>query len=648
MNPLLWLLIWLPILALLAWVSRRLIGATRLSGTRTVLAAVIGMSAGWLVSWAAERQGASAVDVIVSGLVLSVLFTMAAILLLELLARPGRTTGTPLKSRSHPFAAIQSNLAAARRASQITRIAVNNGLGPLLGLGSGRAELKDDPAEIGRRLRATLEEAGGIFVKFGQLLASREELVTPEVARELSALHQEAAPEPAEVMAAVLEQELSAPVEELFSEFDWEPLGSASIAQVYTARLPTGEPVVLKVRRTGIVDQIDADLDSMMRLAATLERRSSWGADIGIEELAREFGANLRQELDFGTELRSITEIDAALAETAEIKVPTAYPELSSERVLVMERIEGEPVGRVDAIDPTQGRHLADVLVRAQLESMVNGKTFHADPHPGNVMMLPSGGLGLVDFGSVGRLDAFERAAASDVLMAINLRDPTLLSEAVLGVAIDYSDSEPVQLERAFARLLAQHLGPGMVPTDALLSDFLGIVFRFGIRLPGSITAMFRALGTMVATLERLSPGYPFIDAAQQVASDRLTTLLEPESLADFARKETIRLAPILQRAPRHLDRIAGQLARGDLTTRVSLFSTPADVRMVKTLLNRSVLAFVGASLGVVSALLIRADGGIALFDDVSLTELLGYIGLVGGAVLVTRVVLDTLLDENR
>jgi ubiquinone biosynthesis protein len=648
MSPLLWLLIWLPALGLLAWVSRRLLGVQYLSALRTLLAAAAGMTAAWLIALAADRRGAAEEDVIVTGLVLSVLLTMATILLLELLARPGRPRRGPRRPRRRPVRAIRANWSAARRATEITRIAVDNGLGPLLGIGGGRRELTDDPTEIGRRLRATLEQAGGMFVKFGQLLATREELVGPEVARELDALHERVAPESREVVAAVLREDLGAPVEEVFASFDWDPLGSASIAQVYRARLHSGEAVVVKVRRSGIVEQVESDLDTMQRLAAQVERRSLWGAELGVSNLAEEFGANLREELDFAIELRHIAEIGAALADVPDVRIPATYPDLSSERVLVMEELVGEPVARLEAIDPERGRRLADVLVRAELESMVEGRTFHADPHPGNVLILRDGGLGLVDFGSTGRLDAFERAAVSDVLMALHLSDPTLMREAVIGIGTVRDDTDPVQLERAFARLLAQHLAPGMVPTEAMLSEFLGIVFRFGIALPGSISAMFRALGTMAGTLERLSPGYPVIDAAQAVASDRLTTVFEPDNLTDLTRKELVRLAPILQRAPRHLDRIASQLGRGELTTRVSLFSTPADVRTVTALVNRFVLAFLGAAVGMVSALLLRSDGGVLLFEDVSLTEVLGYLGLIGGAVLVMRVVLDVLHSEIR
>jgi ubiquinone biosynthesis protein len=420
MNPFLWLLVWLPLLVVIAWVSRRLIGVQRLSLTRTVIAGVIGLVLGSIFAAGAERSGASDEDVVLSGIVLSILFTMVAILVLALLSRPGAGPRRPRLSAPHPIKAVRRNVAAARRGSQVTRIAVRHGLGPLLGLGGGGKDLRDDPADLGRRMRGAMEEAGGIFVKLGQLIASRDDLIPPEMARELSGLQQEVAPEPPDVVRGVVEEELGAPVEEVFAEFDWDPIGAASIGQVFTARLQSGEAVVVKVRRTGIVESVEVDLDIVTRLAAGAERRTSWGAQFEVSAVAEEFAANLREELDFTIEVRNMGEVAIALADTPEIHLPDVYTDMCSERVLVMERLDGEPLGRIDSVAALglDGRALADTLFRAELDSMVSGQTFHADPHPGNVMIFPDGRLGLIDFGSASRLDAFEQAAVSDILMA--------------------------------------------------------------------------------------------------------------------------------------------------------------------------------------------------------------------------------------
>lgn len=647
MNTLVWLLLLLPVVLLFAWAAKRLLGVGRLSATRTFLAGAIGFALGWLVALVVDRQGGSAEAVAATGIVLSLVFTMVAIVLLEMLSRRSRPR-RPGMSIPHPIRAVKRRVALAKRTSEVTRIAARHGLGPGLGLSDTADATADDASQLGIRLREALEEAGGMFVKFGQLLATRPELVTPEVAAELAKLHQDVVPEPQSVMEPALVAGLGTPVEAQFAEFDWEPLGSASIGQAYTARLVGGETVVVKVQRPGVAETVAQDLEIVTQMAQSAEKRTSWGRQYGIAAIADEFAANLRGELDYRIEVQNGREIGVAMADVPTVTVPAVHPELSTSTVLVMERLDGEPLSRVGSVEDLgwDGRGMADRLFRAEVESMVSGETFHADPHPGNVMVLPDGRLGLIDFGSAGRLDAFEQAAVSDILMALYLRDPTLLREAAIEVASVRSDADPIQLERAFARLMAQHLGPGSVPSEAMLTDFLSIVFRFGMTLPASVTAMFRALGTLAGTLDLLSPGYPLIDAAQEIASDRISTIFEADNVGELVKTEFIRLAPLLQRAPRHMDRIAGQLERGELTARVSLFSTPADVVVVTRLVNRAVLAFLGATLGIVSTLLLRSEGTLVLFDTVTLLDVLGYLGLVGGSILVMRVILEVLRDD--
>ena len=226
------------------------------------------------------------------------------------------------------------------------------------------------------------------------------------------------------------------------------------------------------------------------------------------------------------------------------------------------------------------------------------------------------------------------------------MNDPSLLREAALRVGMEGEEVDPAQLDRAFARLMADHLGPGAEPTAELLADFLVIVRDFGLRLPTSVSEMLRALATLQGSLERLSPGFPIIDAAQAVAMGQLEAELTPDNLMEEVKRETIRLAPLLRRAPVQLDRIAGQIEQGKLAVRVSLFSNDADVQVVSRLVNRAVLAFVGATLGIVSAMLFQIQGGPELSDNVGLFDLLAFVGLFAGAILIMRVVLEILRER--
>ena len=293
-----------------------------------------------------------------------------------------------------------------------------------------------------------------------------------------------------------------------------------------------------------------------------------------------------------------------------------------------------------------RGRRLADVLFTQEVGAMLAGQRFHADPHPGNVMIRPDGGLGLIDFGSTGRLDAFERAAVTDILTALAMNDPSMLRAAALQVGMEARDVDPAQLDRAFARLMADHLGEGAEPSVELLSDFVEITTRFELRMPPNVTEMMRAVVTLQGTLELLSPGYPLIDSARALASDAFAEALSPENLAEQAKIEAIRVAPLLRRIPHHVDRIAGQIEQGTLSVRISALSNEDDVRVLTRLVNRGVLAFIGAALGVVSVMLLQVTSDFQLTDNIGLLDVLGFVGLFSGAILIMRVVLETQQDR--
>jgi len=194
-------------------------------------------------------------------------------------------------------------------------------------------------------------------------------------------------------------------------------------------------------------------------------------------------------------------------------------------------------------------------------------------------MVLPDGGLGLIDFGSADRLDAYERSAITDILAGLAFNDAAMLRTAALEMGMGGSDIDPGQLDRAFAKLMAEHLGPGAMPGAELLQDFLGITNEFGLVMPTSVTGMLRAMATMQGSLELLSPNYPIIDAAQKVAKSEMINALRPENLTEEFKKEVIRLAPILRRTPHHLDRIADNSRMGTSHSVFGCSQTPTMSR---------------------------------------------------------------------
>ncbi|HEU4356325.1 MAG TPA: AarF/UbiB family protein [Actinomycetota bacterium] len=269
-------------------------------------------------------------------------------------------------------------------------------------------------------------------------------------------------------------------------------------------------------------------------------------------------------------------------------------------------------------------------------------------PHPGNVMVLADGRLGILDFGSTGRLDALEQASIADMLSAIKLNDPELLRDALLGIASVRHPIDERQLDRSLARFMALHLGRGAQPSLTMFQDLAQTFLAFGIALPASTTMLFRMLVTLESTLTTLCPGYPVFAAAQDFGPEVLRERIASAPLTEQVRDEVASLLPLLRRMPRHVDRIATLLERGELRTRTSLLSSDEDVRVLTRLVDRLVLALVGAALGLMSGVLLAISGGPVISGTLTLLDVFGYLGMGVSVILLLRVVASVLGDRDR
>lgn len=634
-----------------AWIAGRLLGATKRSW-RAVF--VTGVS-GWLVALAVAAtvfRGDIEENLAYTLLLflLMLLFIMLATVVNEVWVKPGKRRVRPGFTIPHPIRMIKRRYRLTRRLGQITRIAARHGLGGFIGIRRRRTVGAEPKVAVASRIRRALEEAGGMFVKLGQLAAGRADLLGEEVAAEFAKLQDAVPPASPDQIRQLVEEELGRPLEEVFAEFEWEPVGAASIGQAHLARLVDGSRVIVKVQRPGIAEVVDRDLQIVARLAAIAEVRTTWGPVYGVKAFAKEFSDNLRQELDYRVEANNAAQIAAAISHLDLIHIPSIDRDLSTSRIMVMELLDGKPLSQLASrtelgVDPDR---LAETILRAAVEPMFAGERFHADPHPGNVFLLSDGRLGLVDFGATGRLDAFEQTAVTDIMMGLQIRDPELLREAVLSVGTLRKEVDGRALERSFARFMAKHVSPGTPPTTAMLNELLQMLAFFGILLPASTSAMFRALVTLEGTINTIRPGFPIIDAAQRIGGDLVREHLGKDSLKELAQEEAFKLAPVLRRVPRHFDRIATMIQQGEVTGRVSLFSTEHDLRVIKGLMGQVVLGFVGASLMLISVLLMGTDAGPTLNEETTLFQVFGYVGLLLGIILILRVTLTALRDTEQ
>jgi ubiquinone biosynthesis protein len=536
--------------------------------------------------------------------------------------------------------ALRRQAGRTRRYAQITRILVRRGLLPYQ-RGGRRSELAsaEGRARLARSLRLALEDGGVTFVKLGQVLSTRRDLLPPEFIAELSRLQDDAPQVPWPQVEAVLRAELGAGVDEVFASFEREPLAAASIAQVHRATLAGGRPVVVKVRRPGVDGVAGQDLDIVLRLAVRLQRSTGWGRAVGAVTLAHGFADALREELDLRIEARNLTAVAAAAARhgPGPVRVPTPEQSLCGPRVLVMDYLDGQPLVAAAAPPATRAALAASLLDTLLRQVLLDG-TFHADPHPGNVLLLADGRLGLLDFGSVGRIDAGLRAALQRLLLALDRGDPASLADALLDVVERPEELDEARLERTLGRFAARHVAPGITPDVRMFTDLFRIVAEHGLAIPPEIAAVFRSLATMEGTLTQLDPGFDIVAGARRFASGQLAERLGPEELRRAAVDELAALLPMLRRLPRRVDRIGQALETGRLSVNVRLLADPSDRRFVTGLLHQVLLTFLAAAAGIMAVLMIGLHGGPAVTRQVSLYAFFGYCLLVVAAILAVRV----------
>jgi ubiquinone biosynthesis protein len=620
---------------LLAAAGSRLLGI-RLPLRRAVLTGLAGVAAGMLFGYLAWRRHLDHVtpQVVGAGVVAAVVTTMLATVLVEMLvpaARRDKPAGLP-----HPWRALRQIAQNTRRYGQLVQIATRHGL-----VTGSRAS----PAQLGRRLRASLEEAGPIFVKLGQVLSTRTDLLPPPVTSELAKLQDQVPKAPWQEIHAVLEEELGTSLGEVFGHVDGEPLASASLAQAHAAWRTDGSAVILKVQRPGIDELVTRDLAMIRRLTRRLESQAEWARDYHAAELASGFADALAEELDFRIEARNIAEVAAARPAGATVLIPAVHTDISSRRLLVLERFDGVSVRdagpELDKLNADRAALARELLATLLNQILVQG-TFHADPHPGNVLVLRTGQLALIDFGSVGRLDIRQQAGLRQLLMAVAKHDPAELYDAVTELTVTRVTDEEA-LEQALAAFMTAHLGPGMAPDAGLIRDLLAVLAGAGIAFPPVIGGVFRTLLILDGTLRTLSPGFDTAAESEAIARQLAGEQLAPRSLRDAATSELLTLVPMLRKLPRRADRISAALAQGRFTTNLRLFSDLQDVSVITTLVNRAVLALLGSALGVISVILLLARGSPGIAGGVTVLQLLGYVGLFFSIALMLRVVVEIL-----
>ena len=455
--------------------------------------------------------------------------------------------------------------------------------------------------KIEERVRLAFTELGTTFIKLGQMLSTRPDLVGPEMAKELAHLQTDTPADPPDTVRATIEAEFGKPPSKLFAHFKEAPLASASIAQVHLARLHSGEHVVVKVQHAGIADKIMPDLDILAGLAELAEKHSSEMRRYQPMAIVRQFRRTLLRELDFTSERRNLQEFAKHFAQDDTVHFPRAYEEFSTRRVLTMERLEGI-LGTDSAALAASGADLNEFAHRGAnmyLQMIFRDAFYHADPHPGNLMLLPNGVVGVLDCGMVGRLDEELAEGLEDMLMAVVNHNSADLGESILRLGSAPPATPRDELRADLTDFVADYVGQSIQDMDlsGALNSLFEIIRRYNITLPPPLSLLLRTLVELEGTAQRLSPDF----SLAEVFRPFYTTMVR-------RRLSVRRIIGRLQHAYRDWERLVESLPRdlGDVVRRVreGTFSVHLDHRHIDPVVNRLVLGVMTAAMFVGSSLL--------------------------------------------
>jgi ubiquinone biosynthesis protein len=498
-----------------------------------------------------------------------------------------------------------------RRFSQISRVLVRHGFGFVFDVRRDRRERRGVQEflapNFGVRLRRTLDDLGPTFVKFGQVLSTRSDILPEGVLSELQKLQDTAKPMPAGVAQGIIERELGAPVDELFAAFDPVPLGSASIGQVHKAVLRGGETVAVKVQRPEAPRRVAGDLELMRDFAALLDRRFGRGLFVDVGGLVAEFEVVIRRELDYSTEAENARRFAANFAGTR-VVIPAVYLNLTTPRVLTEEFVEGTRFRDIRplSLTPSERRRVATMGADAIFKMAFEDGFFHGDPHPSNLLLTPSGDLALLDFGMVGYMSQGDIEALSRLFIAVIRRDASAALRGLERLGVGYATEIRGDLVRDLREFLNKYSGlsVGEVTLGQALSELIALARRYRLRMPPVFPLLTKALVTAEGLARSIDPTINVYEVARPYAQRLLSERYRPANVLEVVEEHALEYARYAEELPDQLSLIMTGFSDGEIEVQLEHGGLDELFGSVDVLANRVVFAIITAALFVGSAML--------------------------------------------
>jgi ubiquinone biosynthesis protein len=490
------------------------------------------------------------------------------------------------------------------------------------------------PVTFPHQIRRVVEELGPTFIKFGQMLASRPDVLPDAYVAEFNALQDNVAPLPFPDVKAVLEAELGRPWTEVFATLDEQPLASASLAQVYAATFPNGEEVVVKIQRPGIRDVVKTDLEILAYLAGVMEERFPEVKPIEPRELVEEFAVAVKRELDFSSEAGNADRLRRNLEDVAGVLVPRVYWEYTTGRVLVMERLRGTRADDVNALDEMNVDRgaLARRLVECFMKQVFEDGFYHADPHAGNVHVSPEAEILLLDCGSVGYLSADHLNSLAAILIAFNDGDYERVATEVLRLGASDELLDVRRFKNDAAAVVGRYYAMPLryLRIGTMLEEITILANRNGVHMPREFMLLAKTVVLIEHLTRKLDPDLRLLNVAAPFARNLVKARYSPGTLARDLAYGVHDLNYYLTELPREVNVLLKKLLRGKVKLELEHVGLPNFLNELDRSSNRLSFAIVVASIIMGSALIFAAGVGPMVFGY----PVLGIVGFVVAGML--------------
>jgi ubiquinone biosynthesis protein len=482
------------------------------------------------------------------------------------------------------------------------------GLEDVLDDDGGHGELSGKAEDLAR----DLEALGPTFVKLGQLLSTRADLLPPPYIQALTRLQDRVEPFPADDVEDIVCSALGARISNVFSSFDREPLASASLGQVHRATLRDGRAVAVKVQRPDIREKIVEDMEALEEIAELLDRRTEWGRQFGFAAMLDEFRRSLMRELDYRREAQNLLTLGENLSHFDRILVPRPVLDLTRSTVLTMEFVGGRKISSLGPLAMTDidGAELAAQLFAAYLKQVLEDGFFHADPHPGNVFLTEEGNLALIDLGMVARVEAEMQDSLVKLLLAVSEGRGPEAAEAAAALGEKTEGFDEARFGRDISEVVSSHQGMAMrdIQPGSIVAEITRIAGECGLRPAPELTMLGKALLNLDDVARRLDPDFDPNAAIQRQAAglleSRVLGAVSPSSLFGAA----LDAKEFAEKLPGRLNRLFDTVAEGQITFHIKGIDEQEILRSLHRLANRVVMGLLLASLVIGAALLMRVD----------------------------------------